>query len=355
MQKNYYGDIISPSPSITLSDTPNVAQYIASNTSPSLGGTVNQIFGVGGRQTISFGTGTDIAQGMALQPDGKTIAAGYANVNGANFFAITRLNSNGSLDRSFNGTGTKTVDFQGVNDQAYAVALQSDGAIVVFGISTDETTTDGILNYSFAITRLNSTGTLDTTFNRTGKLLVPPATYNGANTCTSCITNQQPFPQVTVANSNAITIQQDGTILLLGTVRYAGTNGHSFAITQLTSTGQFDLTFNGTGFVTIGAAGAGSPSPAKGQCAGYAVVLQSNGYIVLGGGAESSLNRYLGTILRITPTGTLDVTFNTTGFYQFSTGTGVYGNDAYTTALAVQPSDQKNSRSRMGSLWSYNH
>jgi uncharacterized delta-60 repeat protein len=334
--KDYNGNIIAPPGKIILSNTPNLARYIALNSAPAIGGVVNHRFGTNGYQTISFGTGTDIGTSMVLQPDEKIIVAGYASINGINTFAITRLNINGSLDSSFNNTGTKTINFQGINDQAYAVAVQPNGAIVVFGISSN-----GAGNYSFAVTRLQTNGSLDTSFNTTGTLLIPPATYNGANTCTTCITQQLDFPAVTVANSNAITIQPDGTILLLGTVRYAVTDGHSFAITKLTSTGQLDTTFNGTGFVTTGFAVAGSPSPVKGQCAGYALALQSNNSIVFAGGTESASNRYLGTIMRLSSTGTLDATFNGTGFYQFSTGTGAYGNDSYVTGLAIQPSDQK--------------
>src|SRR5438445_152143 len=64
----------------------------------------------------------------------------------------------GDLDTTFNGTGKVITDFAGANDQAASVALQSDGKIIVVGLS------DPGGNADFAVVRYNTDGSLDTTF-----------------------------------------------------------------------------------------------------------------------------------------------------------------------------------------------
>ena len=70
------------------------------------------------------------ANAIALQSDGKIVAAGYV---GTSDFAIARYNPNGTLDRSFSGDGIAHSDFDNGNDTAYAVAIQKDDRIVVAG------------------------------------------------------------------------------------------------------------------------------------------------------------------------------------------------------------------------------
>jgi uncharacterized delta-60 repeat protein len=103
--------------------------------------------------TTTFG-GTDTAAALALQADGKIVVAGTSNGN----FALTRYRTTGGLDTSFSGDGRVTTNFGG-DDRAYAVALQSDGKIVVAGTSND----------NFALARYLSSGALDTSFSDDGK------------------------------------------------------------------------------------------------------------------------------------------------------------------------------------------
>src|SRR5262249_25873565 len=70
--------------------------------------------------------------------DGKLVVAGYTDNNvagGANNMGVVRLKTDGTLDTGFNGTGKQQVDF-GADDKANAVALQSDGRIVLAGTTT---------------------------------------------------------------------------------------------------------------------------------------------------------------------------------------------------------------------------
>src|SRR5438270_277769 len=83
------------------------------------------------------------APGVALYPPdagvnaNKIVVAGYSNLNGgdpstANDFAVARLNTDGSLDTSFGVGGKTTVAFSG-DDRAYGVAVDRDGKVVVVG------------------------------------------------------------------------------------------------------------------------------------------------------------------------------------------------------------------------------
>src|ERR1043166_1307785 len=68
--------------------------------------------------------------------------------------------SAGALDVSFNGTGKVTTSIRGISDAAYSVAIQADGKIVTAGYSSSPK--------EFALVRYNQDGSLDTTFNSTG-------------------------------------------------------------------------------------------------------------------------------------------------------------------------------------------
>ncbi len=99
---------------------------------------------------------------MAFQSDGKIVVAGYAFDRPSYYFAVARYNANGSLDTTFNGTGKVITDFGNGSNRGYGVALQSDGKTVVAGLAFTGSSTD------FALARYNMNGTLDTNFHDTG-------------------------------------------------------------------------------------------------------------------------------------------------------------------------------------------
>src|SRR5207247_301788 len=108
------------------------------------------------------------ADSVAVQPDGKIVVAGGTRDASSNdAFALARYNADGSLDTSFNGTGKVTTAI-GSDDFADGVALQPDGKIVAAGYSYD-----GGSSYDFALARYNADGSLDTSFNGTGTLTTP--------------------------------------------------------------------------------------------------------------------------------------------------------------------------------------
>ena len=99
------------------------------------GGTLDTSFGAGGKVTTDFaGTGA-AARTVAMQADGKILAAGVAVFNGVADFALARYNSDGTLDAGF-GTGgivTTAFDFPGSFDRVFTVVLQPDGKFVAVG------------------------------------------------------------------------------------------------------------------------------------------------------------------------------------------------------------------------------
>jgi len=112
-------------------------------------GNWDSTFGSNGKPTLDFANNHDFGHTLAIQGDNKIVVAGHTN-NGANDdFAIARFTVDGALDTSFGSGGKVTVDFQSQNDQAYAVAIQTDQKIVVTGFAETTNSDD------FALLRLN--------------------------------------------------------------------------------------------------------------------------------------------------------------------------------------------------------
>jgi uncharacterized delta-60 repeat protein len=112
-----------------------------------------------GQVDVDFnpGTGTDgDVDALALQPDGKILVGGsFAFVNGAQRRGIARLNSDGTLDTSFNTSGIGAVG-GGVED----ILLLDDGRIIIAGGFTTYNGSD-----RGRVAALKPDGTLDDTFN----------------------------------------------------------------------------------------------------------------------------------------------------------------------------------------------
>ena len=130
-------------------------------------GALDLSFGSVGRATNNTGGGTwDIAYAMALQPDGKVIVAGSAglgnapgpnnpNING--FVTLARFNTNGAPDPTFGNNGTVLSEVGAYSDFALAIALETDGKILVTGGSQNG-------KYQWFVQRYNSDGSPDSTY-----------------------------------------------------------------------------------------------------------------------------------------------------------------------------------------------
>ncbi len=100
-------------------------------------GTLDTTFGTGGSTKLDFGSGTQsVAYALAQQSDGKLVASGTAFLDGgAVDVAIARISADGVPDPSFDGDGMVTIDVGDAVDEAFALAIQPDAAIVVAGYS----------------------------------------------------------------------------------------------------------------------------------------------------------------------------------------------------------------------------
>ncbi|MGH3081295.1 MAG: hypothetical protein ACRDNH_09210 [Gaiellaceae bacterium] len=139
-----------------------VARYTAA-------GALDHSFGIGGRVLTDFGARSGSgARSLAVGRDGKTIVAGWAVVGPRDIgFALARYTARGKLDRSFGRNGRVLTYFGGRRSRssAAAVAIQSDGKVVAAGFfgSGDRS--------RFALARYTVAGRLDRTFGRGGTVL----------------------------------------------------------------------------------------------------------------------------------------------------------------------------------------
>src|SRR5207253_2789172 len=128
-----------------------------------------------GKVTTSIGIGSgpggdqEAVRSVALQSDGKIVVAGYS-YNGRNAdFALARYNANGTLDTTFNGTGKV------ITDLVPGVTAYGDYAQSVVVQSDGKIVVTGYShngsNFDIALVRYNSDGSLDTNFNGTGKVI----------------------------------------------------------------------------------------------------------------------------------------------------------------------------------------
>jgi uncharacterized delta-60 repeat protein len=127
-------------------------------------GDLDPTFGGDGTVTTNFHNTDDEVRAVALQPDGKIVAAGYAPVGGFNDFALVRLNpADGSLDPTFGTGGKVNHDFGGGVAIAYGVAVQADGRIVTAGTAYMGDTE----RYDYAVARYLSEDIASPTLTRT--------------------------------------------------------------------------------------------------------------------------------------------------------------------------------------------
>nr|MDZ8284260.1 putative Ig domain-containing protein [Nostoc sp. ChiSLP01] len=104
-------------------------------------------FNTTGKVTTDFNGNDEAGNSVAVQDDGKVLVAGYSN-NGTNDdFAIARYNSDGTLDTTFNTTGKFTSDFNGKDEGGNSIIVQDDDKILVAGVSNNGT------DYDFALAR----------------------------------------------------------------------------------------------------------------------------------------------------------------------------------------------------------
>jgi uncharacterized delta-60 repeat protein len=133
-------------------------------------GDLDPTFGTGGKVVTDIGV-FERAADVATQPDGKIVMAATRPAEGGattSDVALFRYNVDGSLDASFGTNGVALIDINGRGDVAEAVAIQPDGKIVVAGMSSIFPEPS-----QFAVTRVQANGTIDASFGTSGTVLTP--------------------------------------------------------------------------------------------------------------------------------------------------------------------------------------
>ncbi|MCA1681276.1 MAG: hypothetical protein LC777_21195, partial [Actinobacteria bacterium] len=188
-------------------------------------------FGTDGIQTPDFPGGDASAYGVAVQSNGKIVAAGDANLPTGKDFALVRYNTDGSLDGFFSGDGKQTTDFAGGNG-ADDIVLLPDGKVLVAGYS--ESTTDTLDD--FAVARYTPAGELDPSFDGDGRQTIDFVGDDGVG-------GRYDYGE-------GIALQQNGMAVVAG-VTYDPEFTGDFAVARLTAAGALDTTFAGDGTQTI--------------------------------------------------------------------------------------------------------
>ena len=136
-------------------------------------GTLDASFGSGGKVSLDIAGNDDGAAGLIQQPDGKFVVAGYTISGGNSRIVLARFNSDGMLDTTFGTGGTTLIDFGGeFASLAADIGQQSDGKLVAVGRVIAVSPTGAWLSSDIGIVRVTANGMLDSTFDGDGLVTI---------------------------------------------------------------------------------------------------------------------------------------------------------------------------------------
>lgn len=221
-------------------------------------GPLDGSFGTHG--SARFGAGIfNAATAVALQSDGKLVVAGYSAFS-ADYtimdLLVARFHPDGTPDDGFGYHGSYITDFAGGADSGTALAVAPDGKIVVGGNVWNGSASD------WGVLRLTEAGQPDSSFDGDGRYFFGFGIQNGLN---------------------ALAVQPDGKILA------AGHAGRDFAVARLTETGLLDSTFGAGGFAFDDLGGTDVINALALVPDGW---LYAAGFRVQGGDADLALAQY---------------------------------------------------------------
>ena len=271
-------------------------------------GDLDPTFGTGGTVMTDINRSTDLANAVAVQSDGKLVVVGQTYKNNdfsGEDFVVARYNTDGTLDTTFGRGGKVRTDFPGLAAVPSSVVIQTDGKIVVAGGAFPLFTFLG----NFELVRYNPNGSLDRSFG------------NGGIVTTT-------FPEGSYAD--AVALQSDGKIVAAGTVFVDFIPGEpsntDFALARYNVDGSLDTTFGNGGTATTDFFGNEDDA--------FSVLIQSDGKIVAVGSANNPASFYDFAAARYLSNGTIDTTFGVAG--KVTTDFGVAGFDrAQSAALQL--------------------
>ena len=259
-------------------------------------GSLDPSFGNGGKVITDFDDTNDTIRDVLIQPDDKIVAAGASDKNVRGDFGLARYNPDGSLDSTFGVGGKVVTDLDGPEEQANCIALQPDGKIVAGGSTFTE---------DIGLARYNPDGSLDSTFGMGGIVLTPLDDFFGSE------------------EARDIVLQPDGKIVVAGGAVAFGPQLPDYRLLRYNANGSLDAGFGAGGIVTTDFSGNTDQA--------QAIALQSDGKIIVAGsastligGANFGLARYIGGPvafdLCLQDDGNRDTlrVNTTTGVYQFT-------------------------------------
>jgi uncharacterized delta-60 repeat protein len=281
-------------------------------------GLLDPTFGSGTGYVLSSLGGHDSASAVALQSNGKIVIAD------SNGFEVARYNADGSLDTSFGTGGYTTTSFGKVyGAQAQAIAIQPDGKILAAG---EEVIDDkGTFTDNFALARYNANGTLDTTFGNNGEVVTAGTgfassiavqadggiivsgsnllvRYNANGTLDTTFGNGG---QVATNFSGPLLIQPDGKIVFDGNSVDPANGQKALAVVRFNANGTADSSFGSGGEVFTDEVAVSDRSSYDNGA------LQADGKIVVSG-VDSATGGTDLCLVRYNADGTLDTTFDST-------------------------------------------
>ena len=317
-------------------------------------GSLDESFGNAGIVITPYSSSNEFGQQVAVQTDNKIVLAGHVETNNIRDFAVVRYNTDGSMDNSFGNGGLVIFDGGTDADMAAAMIIQDDGKILIGGsVSHPSTTWD-----DYAMARFNADGTPDNTFGTgglvttdingewdnafdmaiqdDGKILLAGEAYTGGKrnvgivrynsdgSC-DCSFGSGGFAILSIGSiidrTRAIALQADGKILAGGWMN-DGLDDQLF-LTRFNSDGSTDNTFGNNGIATL------DIGAKDDKC--WDLKVLTDGKILVGGQSGTPDNfDYL--LVRYLPDGTLDDTFGSNGIALTNVGTTDYVSEMFIQA-----------------------
>jgi uncharacterized delta-60 repeat protein len=237
--------------------------------------TLDSTFGNNGIVITPTANSSEI-NAIALQPDGKIVAAGYSNNLGIYHFQIARYNIDGTLDNSF-GNGGIVITSIGNSSMPFSIQIQPDGKIITAG-SVEPNNTAPPFQFHSVIVRYNSDGSLDTDFGTGG-----------------IVTTMADPMEDGIAS---ILLQINGKIIA------GGWAGNQFLLMRYNTDGSLDNTFGIGGMIKTYMEGS--------QSYIWAIAQQPDGKI-LAAGTTGDVSNYKFALARFNTDGTIDTNFGILG------------------------------------------